>query len=136
MGGRHVVVDVTDHNDRTWFDTTGTFHSSALKVVERYTMTDPDTIQHDATIEDPKAFSRPEDLDADSQIDRSRPRSIPVPGRARRSERRFERDPKTWYPGQSGCWWDSRMGRAQRRSPSPSDSTGEAARHRRRSNVW
>jgi hypothetical protein len=42
--GDTLVVDVKDQNDKTWFDTTGTFHSDKLHVVERYTMTDANTI--------------------------------------------------------------------------------------------
>ncbi|MGH2400832.1 MAG: hypothetical protein ACRDF6_13425, partial [bacterium] len=34
--GDMLVVDVTNHNDRTWFDMAGNFHSEALRVVERY----------------------------------------------------------------------------------------------------
>ena len=54
-----LVVDVKDHNDRTWFDMAGNFHSEALHLVERYTMLDADTIQYEVTIEDPKVFTRP-----------------------------------------------------------------------------
>ena len=36
--GDTLVVDVTNHNDQTWFDMAGNFHSDALHVVERYTM--------------------------------------------------------------------------------------------------
>ena len=43
----------------TWFDRVGNFHSEALHVVERYTMTGPDHIAYEATIEDPKVFTRP-----------------------------------------------------------------------------
>jgi len=57
--GDTLVVDVTDFNDRTWFDHAGNFHSDALHVVERYTLTDPDHIAYEATIEDPKTFTRP-----------------------------------------------------------------------------
>ena len=35
--GDTLIVDVTNHNDRTWFDMAGNFHSDALRVVERYT---------------------------------------------------------------------------------------------------
>src|SRR5262245_40542896 len=38
--GDTFVVDVTNHNDRTWFDMSGNFHSDALHVVERYAMLD------------------------------------------------------------------------------------------------
>jgi hypothetical protein len=53
------VVDVTNHNDRTWIDMAGNFHSDALHVVERYTLVDANTIQYEATIDDPKVFTRP-----------------------------------------------------------------------------
>jgi hypothetical protein len=57
--GDTLVVDVTNNNDKTWFDMAGDFHSGALHVVERYTMTDADTIRYEATIEDAKVFTRP-----------------------------------------------------------------------------
>src|ERR1700693_5768957 len=57
--GDTLVVDVTSVNDQTWFDRAGNFHSDALHVVERYTPRSPDTLLYEATIEDPKVFSRP-----------------------------------------------------------------------------
>ena len=57
--GNTLVVDVTNHNDRTWFDIIGTFHSDALHVVERWTFIDADTIAYEASIEDPKVFTQP-----------------------------------------------------------------------------
>ena len=57
--GETLVVDVTGFNDQTWFDRAGNFHSDALHVVERYTARSPDTLMYEATIEDPKVFSRP-----------------------------------------------------------------------------
>jgi hypothetical protein len=54
-----LVVDVANFNDQTWLDRAGNFHSDALHVVERYTRTDAGTIAYEATIEDPKVFSRP-----------------------------------------------------------------------------
>ncbi len=54
-----LVVEVTDFTDQTWFDRAGNFHSNALKVVERYTALDRNTINYEATLEDPKTFSRP-----------------------------------------------------------------------------
>ena len=47
--GDTLVVEVTNHNDRTWFDMAGNFHSEALKVVERYTLLDR---RHDAVRSD------------------------------------------------------------------------------------
>jgi hypothetical protein len=57
--GETLVVNVTDMNDRTWFDRAGDFHSDKLHVVERYTRTGPNEIQYEATIEDPSVFTRP-----------------------------------------------------------------------------
>ena len=56
--GDTFVIDVTGLNDQSWFDRAGNFHSEALHVVERYTLTDRDHIQYEATIEDPKVFTR------------------------------------------------------------------------------
>lgn len=57
--GDTLVVTVTDQIDKTWFDRVGDFHSDSLKVTERYTPRSPDTMMYEATIEDPKTFSRP-----------------------------------------------------------------------------
>ena len=57
--GETLVVNVTDMNDKTWFDRAGNFHSDKLHVVERYTRTSPDVIAYEATIEDPEVFTRP-----------------------------------------------------------------------------
>ena len=53
------MVDVVDFNDETWFDQAGDFHSEQLHVVERYTLADADHINYEVTIEDPKVYSRP-----------------------------------------------------------------------------
>jgi hypothetical protein len=57
--GDTLVVDVTGFNEETWFDRSGNFHSDALHVVERYTRSSPDVISYEATIEDPKVFTKP-----------------------------------------------------------------------------
>jgi hypothetical protein len=73
--GNTLVVDVTNFTDRTWVVghgappegapasslTTGhgVFHTEALHVVERFTLVDADTIRYEATVEDPKVFTRP-----------------------------------------------------------------------------
>jgi hypothetical protein len=57
--GDTLVVDVTALVDQTWFDRAGNYHSDALHVVERYTPLGPDVIRYEATIEDPKVFTRP-----------------------------------------------------------------------------
>ena len=57
--GDTFVVEVTGFNDQTWFDRAGNHHSAALIVTERYSMTSPDHLMYEATIEDPETFSRP-----------------------------------------------------------------------------
>ena len=57
--GDTLVVDVTNFNDQTWFDRAGNFHSDALHVIERYSPMDADHIRYEATIEDPKVFTKP-----------------------------------------------------------------------------
>lgn len=57
--GDTLVVDVTSLNDQTWFDRAGNFHSDSLHVVERYTPMGSDHLLYEATIEDPKVFTRP-----------------------------------------------------------------------------
>jgi hypothetical protein len=57
--GDTLVIDVTGLDERTWFDRAGDFHSDALHVIERYTPRGPDILWYEATIEDPKVFSRP-----------------------------------------------------------------------------
>ena len=57
--GETLAIDVTEQNDRTWFDRAGNFHSAALHVVERYTPSSPYHLMYEATIEDPKVFTKP-----------------------------------------------------------------------------
>ena len=73
--GNTLVVDVTNFTENTWIVghgappegapasalTTGhgVFHSDELHVVERFTLTDADTIHYDVTIEDPQVFTQP-----------------------------------------------------------------------------
>jgi hypothetical protein len=57
--GDTLVVDVADNEPATWLDASGDFHSDALHVIERYTRTSPDTLLYEATIEDPKVYTKP-----------------------------------------------------------------------------
>jgi hypothetical protein len=57
--GDTLVVDVIGFNDRTWLQGTGTFHTEALHVTERFTRIDQDQINYEATMEDPNVFTRP-----------------------------------------------------------------------------
>jgi hypothetical protein len=57
--GDRLVVDVTGFNDKGWVLAGAIFHSDALHITERYTRVDKDTINYEATIEDPKVFTKP-----------------------------------------------------------------------------
>ena len=57
--GNSLVVDVRDLNNETWFDQAGNYHSEDMRVMERYTLTGPDSLVYEATMTDPKTFTRP-----------------------------------------------------------------------------
>jgi hypothetical protein len=57
--GDTLVIDTRGFNDLSWFDRAGNFHSEALHVVERITPRSADTLNYEATIEDPNVFTRP-----------------------------------------------------------------------------
>jgi len=50
---------VTNANARTFFDQAANFYSDAVRMVERYTLIDPDTIHYEVKIEDPNVYTRP-----------------------------------------------------------------------------
>lgn len=64
--GNTLVVDTTNFNGKGWIGTSaatgrikGIPQSQALHVVERFTRTDPGTIQYEVTIDDPNVYTRP-----------------------------------------------------------------------------
>ena len=57
--GETLVIDVASHVPDTWFDSSGNFHSEALRVEERFTRVSDNVLQYEATIEDPKVFTQP-----------------------------------------------------------------------------
>ena len=57
--GDTLVVDTIGFNDKTWIDRAGHPHSDALHVIERFTPVSPYHLMYEATIEDPKVFTRP-----------------------------------------------------------------------------
>ena len=48
--GDTLVVDTTNQNDKTWFDTSGHYKPEDVHVVERFTMTDSNTIEHESEV--------------------------------------------------------------------------------------
>jgi hypothetical protein len=57
--GDTLVVDITGFNDKTWLAGTGTFHSDALHIVERYTRVSKDRMDYEVTMEDPQVLTKP-----------------------------------------------------------------------------
>jgi hypothetical protein len=99
--GDTLVVDVADINDLTWLDMAGDFHSDAMHVVERYRMTGHDTIQYEATIEDPKVFTKPWtiNLTLNRRTDRDRLFEYVCEDEKEEVTGAFTREDRTWYPG-------------------------------------
>ena len=99
--GDTLVVDVANNNDKTWLDMAGDFHSEALHVVERYRMTDGDTIQYEATLEDPKVFTKPWTirLAFHRRTDRDRLFEYVCEAEKEEADGDFTREKRTWYPG-------------------------------------
>ncbi len=99
--GDTLVVDVSDINDKTWFDMAGDFHSDALHVVERYRMTGLDTIQYEATIEDSKVFTKPWTINIalHRRTDRDRLFEYSCESELEEASGAFTREERTWYPG-------------------------------------
>jgi len=57
--GNTLVIETTNLNGRFWFDSEGHFSSDAMRVVERLTLVDADTLHYQATMEDPNVYTRP-----------------------------------------------------------------------------
>jgi hypothetical protein len=59
--GDTLVVDTTNFTDTNWLHAEGrvSFHSDALHIVERFRRTDANTLEIEATVEDPKVLTKP-----------------------------------------------------------------------------
>jgi hypothetical protein len=57
--GDTLVVESTNFNGKAWFALGGDFMTDAGSVVERFKMTDSNTLTWNATLTDPKAYTRP-----------------------------------------------------------------------------
>ncbi len=57
--GDTLVIDAYAFNGRAWLDRSGNFASESLRVVERYTLQDANTIRYEATLEDADTFTKP-----------------------------------------------------------------------------
>ena len=57
--GDVLAITVNGFNDQTWFDRSGNHHTEALTVEERYTLQGENVLIYEATMTDPKTFTRP-----------------------------------------------------------------------------
>lgn len=57
--GDTLVVTTTSQNGRSWLDRAGNFATNQLKVTERFKLIDSSHMSYEATLDDPKTFSRP-----------------------------------------------------------------------------
>jgi len=57
--GDTLIIESTHFNDRSNLDTAGHPHSDQLRVVQRFTRTDPKHFTYEITINDPKMFTKP-----------------------------------------------------------------------------
>ncbi|HET8699585.1 MAG TPA: hypothetical protein VFO94_19020 [Gammaproteobacteria bacterium] len=98
--GDVLVVQVTGMNGETWLDASGNFHSDALEVTERYRLRDANTIDYEATLEDPKVFARPWKIGMQlhRQTEATRIFEYQCQAEAEEASGAFERDERTWYP--------------------------------------
>jgi hypothetical protein len=97
--GDTLVVHVTDHNDKTWFDMAGNFHSEAMQLIERFTLRDANILDYQVTVTDPKVFTRPWTMRMALYRDLEMSRVLEYDCQAEKEEANgaFPREPRTWY---------------------------------------
>ena len=57
--GDTLAIETVGFNEKFWLDRQGTPHTEKLKMTERLTRTDYNTIKYDVTIDDPGAYTKP-----------------------------------------------------------------------------
>ncbi len=57
--GDTLVVDTTNQNTKTWFDTSGNFKTENLHVTEKFIPQDANTIVYEVTVTDPDIYTQP-----------------------------------------------------------------------------
>lgn len=57
--GETLVIETTNLTDKVWFDHIGTFMSDEIRMEERVSFVDQDTLLYEATYTDPKVFTQP-----------------------------------------------------------------------------
>jgi hypothetical protein len=57
--GNTLVINSSNFTNKTWFDIVGSFHSDAVRFVERFTLVNANRIDYQVTVDDPKTYTRP-----------------------------------------------------------------------------
>jgi len=57
--GDTLVVESTGYNENFWFSNGGLPHTEALRLTERFTRTNLNTLRYEVTVNDPRAYTRP-----------------------------------------------------------------------------
>lgn len=57
--GDTLVTDVGNFNGQAWLDRAGNFAGDQLHVTEKFALIDADTLRYEATLDDPKTYTRP-----------------------------------------------------------------------------
>jgi hypothetical protein len=57
--GDTLLVDSVGYNERFWFTNGGLPHTEALRLTERFTRIDLNTLRYEVTVDDPRAYTRP-----------------------------------------------------------------------------
>lgn len=57
--GTTLVIETTNQNGREWLDNVGHFYSADVRITERITMVDRNTLLWEARIEDPSVYTQP-----------------------------------------------------------------------------
>lgn len=57
--GNTLVIDVTNNDDVIWLDSHASFHGPDMRVTERWTLVDKNTLFYEVTINEPKVFTQP-----------------------------------------------------------------------------
>jgi hypothetical protein len=71
-----------------------------MRVTERYTLEDADTLRYEATVTDPEIFTKPWKIVLPLRRVKNKTRVLEYQCQAEKEEKNgeFERNPRTWYP--------------------------------------
>jgi hypothetical protein len=69
--GDTLIVETVGFNDKTWLGAQGQPHSDQMRTIERYRRVDPNTIQFNLSIVDPKTYTKT--WDAEPRVIKPRP---------------------------------------------------------------